>query len=245
MSMVHDAGAVGTVVVTRRRLLAGTVVLPLAALAMSLGRSIRARAATQTMPSAVRDLDLAAMALFDAAEGGHWPAARHALERARAAAEAMGSVESAYVGAGGQISDFFLARNHLTGDLVEAKTALSVKDGRWLVSSAERIAARAGELSEPFAAHDNDLVPRIETLLFLARRMREALVWQDDIGFGVAHDDFKRLWKALRDELGKDERPDKVHALDEALARVAISRSSTDLKSLYTAIHDLRELARS
>ena len=239
MKVTSNAG----VVVMRRRLLAGTAALPLVALAATFGLSTRARAATGMIPSAVRDLDMAAMALFDAAEGGRWLVARQALNRARTSAEAIGAVESAYVDAGGQISDFFQARNNLTGDLIEAKTALSVKDRRWLVSSADRIAARAGELSLPFAEQANVLIPRVEALLFLARRMRRALVWQDDIGFGVAQDDFKRLWQALRDELEK-QLPDKVRALDNAMNRVAVSRSSTDLKSLYTAIEGLRELVR-
>ena len=237
MKATSNAG----VVVMRRRLLAGTAALPLVALAVTFGLSTRARAATGTIPSAVRDLDVAAMALFDAAEGGRWLVARQAMERARTAAEAMGAVESAYVGAGGQINNFFQARNNLTGDLIEAKTALSVKDRRWLVSSADRIAARAGELAQPFAEQANVFIPRIEALLFLARRMRRALVWQDDIGFGVAQDDFKRLWQTLRDELDK-ESAGKVRALDDALSRVSVSRSRTDLKSLYAAIQGLREL---
>ena len=231
------------VVIARRRLLAGTAALPLVALAATLGLSMRARAATNTIPSVVRDLDVAAMALFDAAEGGRWPAARRAMDRARTAADAVGAVESAYVDAGGQLSDFFQARNNLTGDLIEAKTALSVKDRRWLVSSANRIAVRAGELSQPFAEQAKALIPHIEALLFLTRRMRQARVWQDDIAFGVAQDDFKRLWHALRDKLDKQP-PDKVRALDEALTRVAISRSRTDLKSLYTAIQELRGLVQ-
>jgi hypothetical protein len=129
MKATSNAG----VLVTRRRLLAGTAALPLVALAVTFGLSIRARAATDTIPSAVRDLDVAAMALFDAAEG--------------------------------QLNNFFQARNNLTGDLIEAKTALSVKDRRWLVSSADRIAARAGELAQPFAQQANVLIARIEALL--------------------------------------------------------------------------------
>jgi len=66
---------------------------------------------------------------------------------------------------------FFQARNNLTADLIEARSALSK---RWLASCAVRIAERAGELSQPFADESNTLARRVEALLFLARRMRQA-----------------------------------------------------------------------
>ena len=240
MKTTSNAKALGTVVVPRRRRLAGAAALPLAALAAALGLPVRARAATDMTPSALRDLDAAAMALFDAGETSRWPVAQQALERARTAADVVGGLESTYLAAGGRLSQFFQARNDLTGDLIEAKTALTAKDRRWLVSSADRIAARAGELSQPFAEHGNALIPRIEALLHLARRMRRALVWKDNNGFRAAQDDFERLWHALRHELDKQPR-DRVRALDDALTRVAVSRSSADLRSLYTALQKLRE----
>ena len=243
MQATSTAEAVDTVVALRRRLLAGTVALPLAALVAALGLPVRARAATDMTPSALRDLDAAAMALFDAAETSRWLVAQQALERARTAADAVGGLESAYLTAGGRLTHFFQARNNLSGDLIEAKTALSMKDRRWLVNGADRIAARAGELSQPFAEHTNAIIPRIEALLFLTRRMRRALVWQDNIGYRAAQDDFKRLWRAMGDEVDKQP-PDKVRALGDAFARVTLSRSSTDLRSLYTAIRGLREFVR-
>ena len=60
---------------------------------------------------------------------------------------------------------------------------MSVKDRRWLASSADRIASRAGELSQPFAERGGTVHQRVEVLLFLARRMRRALVWNDQSGY--------------------------------------------------------------
>lgn len=228
--------------VARRRLLAGVAALPLLALAGTSGFPARARAAAlEPIPRPVLELDEAAMALLDAAENGEWQAGRDALARAQAAAGAIAMVESDYVAAGGQQSDFFQARNNLTADLIEARTALSVSEKRWLASCAVRIAERAGEFSQPFADESNALAPRIEALLFLARRMREARVWQDDMGFSVAQDDFKRLWQSLHDELAGRSTA-RVRALDDALAAIGNESSSADLKSLYNAVQGLRGL---
>lgn len=240
MKAVLNAEAFGTIAITRRRLLAATVVLPLVT---AIGWPVRARAATQPIPPALRELDTAAMDLFDAAEIGDWPAARQALGRAQNAADSASGMESDFVGAGGQLSDFFQARNHLTGELIEAQTALSVEDKRWLINCAGRIAARAGELVQPFVDQSDALTPRIEALLFLARRMRQARIWQDDIGFDVAQDDFRRLWQSLRNDL-KGEPENRMAALDRALIRVGDSRSSADLRALYAATRGLRERVR-
>ena len=236
----YGNGAERTVADVRRRLLAGTAALPLIGLAAFVPARPARAAADSTPPAAVRDLDAAAMALFDAAEAGHWSAARQALGWARAAAAAVDAIEPAYLAAGGQLSRFFEARNNLGGDLVEARTALSVKDRRWLVSTAGRIADRAGEFSQPFVEHGNALIPSIESLLFLARRMRRAVVWQDSIGYRNAHDDFKRLWDGVRDQL-RQKSPDKVRALDDALARMTQARSTLEAKALYAAVQQLRD----
>ena len=234
--------AMAQVRVARRRLLAGIGALPLLAVAGSLGFPARARAAAPNpIPQPVRELDEASMALLDAAENGEWQAGREALARAQAAAVAMAAVESNFVAAGGQQSDFFQARNNLTADLIEAQTALSVKEKRWLASCAVRLAGRAGELSQPFADESNGLAPRVEALLFLARRMRQAKVWQDDMGFSVAQDDFKRLWQNLHGELARRSTA-RVRALDDALAAISNDSSSANLKSLYNAVQGLREL---
>lgn len=232
----------GAVLSSRRRLLAGAVALPLAGLGLAIVPVVRARAATAGTPVAVRELDRAAMALFDAAEASRWAAARQALAAARRAADAIASVESAYTDAGGRLNHFITARNNLGADLIEAKTALSVKDRRWLVSSADRLAARAGELAQPFAEHAGSLDPRIETLLFLARRMRRALVWQDNDGLRAARDDFERLWRALRGEL-RNQPPGSRRALDQALTHMTDSASTAHAKALYDAVRRLREIS--
>ena len=225
---------------TRRRLLGGTAALPLIGLA-AFGPARPARAAPgNAPPAAVRDLDSAAMALFDAAEASQWAAAHAALARTRTAAAAVDAIEPAYLAAGGQLSRFFEARNNLGGDLVEARTALSVKDRRWLVSTAGRIADRAGEFSQPFVEHGDALIPSIESLLFLARRMRRAVVWQDSIGYRNAHDDFKRLWDGIRDPL-RQKSPDQARALDQALAGMTQARSTAQAKALYAAVQRLRD----
>lgn len=239
MKVGLNAEAIVTIAETRRRLLTGAAMLPLL---MAIGFPLRARAAAQPIPPALRALDTAAMDLFDAAEIGNWPAARQALGRAQGAADSASGMESDFVGASGQLSDFFQARNHLTGELIEAQTALAVEDRRWLVNCAGRIAARAGELARPFADQSDALTPRIEALLFLARRIRQARVWQDDIGFDVAQDDFRRLWQSLRTDL-HGEPESRIAALDQALIRVGKSRSSADLRALYAATRGLREPA--
>ena len=199
-----------------------------------------AAAAAAAIPLPLVELDRAAMAIFDAAEAGQWAAARQALARAQPAVDAVPSLESAFVDAGGELGHFFAVRNDLAGDLLEAKTALSMKDRRWLVSAADRIVARAGELSLPFAARANALLPRLESLLYLVRLMRRALVWQDTVGFRSARDDFKQLWTALKNGLPSAP-ADRLRALDDALIRVTLSRSIGDARRLYAAVQRLRE----
>jgi hypothetical protein len=212
---------------------------PSAALALTLAPR-RASAATAAMPAALRDLDAAAMSLFDAAEAGLWAQARRALARAQAAANATGELESAFTEAGGALHRFFQARNSLSGDLPEARTALSVKDRRWLASVANRIVSRAGELSQPFSERGGTERERIEVLLYLARRMRLALVWGDSFGYRSAHDDFKRLWEVARGGLAATVPADKLRDLDDALIRLALSKAAVDVKRLYDTVAALR-----
>jgi hypothetical protein len=227
------------IVDARHRLPTGTVVLPLLALALTFAVPLPARAAVNTIPVQVRELDAAAMSLFDAAEAGNWADAGRALDRVKRASSNLTTLEAPYVEAGGQLEDFFQVTNNFGADLIEAATALTVKDRRTLVSSADRLAARAGELSMPFAKRASALAPHIEALLFFARRMRSALAWHDISGFRMANDHFQRLRQALNNEFAK-QAPEKVRAIDEALKRVSVSGSSADVKLLYTAIQDLR-----
>ena len=217
---------------------AQSVAAPTTANAASAGSAQR-----PPFPPVLDALDLAAMNLFDAAVARQWPTAREALARARKAAVEVGPLEPAFVDAGGDLSRFYRARNDLGADLLEARTALDAKDERWLASCADRIADRAGTLSLPFDARSDKLTPGVESLLALARRMRNALVWQDDAGFRNAHQDFESLWTSLRRSLvGHSET--QVHALDVALNRIAISRSPSDLKALEQAVRDLRQRLR-
>jgi len=221
---------------TRRHLVAAVAWMPAAAVAMPL----RAVAASAAVPPAVRELDAAALALFDAAETGRWPQARAALDRARQAAAEVGALEAAYTDAGGELHRFYAAKNALGGDLIEARTALAAKDRRWLVSVADRLIARAGELALPFAPRADAVTPRIETLLFLARRMRRALVWEDPVGYREAQRDFESLWKSLRGELATSVDAKRLDALDAALARAARSRTIADARALHDAVLALR-----
>ena len=230
----------GTASGARRRVLAAAAAVPLLGLGLTLGPQRPALAAADMTPASLRALDTAAMALFDAAQGSHWAAARRALAQARTSAETTAAIEPAFLTAGGELTHFFEVRNNLGGDLIEAAAALSVKDRRWLVSCADRIAARAGELSQPFAQHANALIPRIESLLFRARRMRRALVWGDTFGFISAQDDFKRLWQSLREAL-RGQPAARLAALDDALLRTAGSRSAADAQALYLAVKQLRD----
>ena len=219
----------------RRTWLTLGAALPLLFLGASIGASGAARAAT-AVPAAVQNLAGAAMALFDAAESGKWVEAQTALDQARTAAGSAVSDEGAYTDAGGPISKFFQARNALSGDLVEAGFALSVKDQRWLVSCADRIESRAGELADPFV-RGNSRKLTLEALLFLARRIRSAAVWQDPDGLAGASADFRRLWGTLRAQL----RPQSKHGsdIDAALEKIGASATSANAKSLYTAVEAL------
>ncbi len=134
--------------------------------------------------------------------------------------------------AGGGIGHFVEVVNNLSADAIEAGTALSAKDRSWLVSCADRIASRAGELSEPFDARAGAAVPRIDTLLFLVRRMRRALVWRDEDGLINSHDAFTRLWSKLRTELAGKQAV-SVDAVQHALADVGNPPTRDELKRLY------------
>lgn len=221
----------------RRRLIAAAVLAAGSGLSLT---PLRARATGTAMPSILKELDAAALALFDSAEASQWERARAALARARTAANAADSLEAAFTEAGGELHRFFQARNNLAGDLVEAGTALSVKDRRWLVSTADRIAARAGELSQPFAERTGSVPQRIEVLLFLARRMRRALVWADEVGFRSAQRDFRRLWQSTAIELTPDV-SERRRVLEEALTHLTLSRSTAAIQQLYDAVAALRK----
>lgn len=223
----------------RRRLMAAASLGPVGVMAGVL-LPLRARAAA-AIPAQVRDLDAAALALFDAAESGQWVQARTALARARAAATAAGAMGGPFTEAGGALHRYFEAKNGLNGDLVEAGLALSVKDRRWLIGVAERIVTRAGELSQPFAERSDAVTPRIETLLFLARRMRRALVWSDAFGYQGAHQDFDSLWQTLRVELAARVPAGRIQALDQALQRAASSRTAENGRRLYQAVRALQQ----
>jgi hypothetical protein len=196
-------------------------------------------AAAAGLPATIQSLDIDAMKLFDAAESGDWASAGKALDRAKVAGEEVKGLESAYVDAGGRLGNFYQVQNNLGADLIEASTALSVRDRRWLVSASDRIESNTGELSQPFADGKNAVVPTIETLLFLARRMRRALVWEDDDGLRNASADFRHLWPSLRSDLA-GRSPAKVAALEQALTRIGSSPSRADVKALYAATRDLR-----
>lgn len=222
----------------RRRLMSAAALGPLALAAATMAsRSARAAGGP---PEAVRDLDAAAMALFDAAEAGRWPQARSALAQARRAEAGTGALEGAFTQAGGELHRFFQARNDLSGDLLEAGTAISVKDRRWLVSVADRIVARAGELGQPFVGSRDSTQQRIEVLIYLARRMRRALVWADEDGFRSAQRDFRRLWQSTAIELTPDV-SERRRVLEEALTRLTLSRSTAAIQQLYDAVAALRK----
>jgi hypothetical protein len=236
--MRSNASAAPDLVLSRRHAIAAALALPLLGSVAGAAAPAAARAATVAIPPPVTELDRAAMALFDAAEAGRWTAARQALDQARTAADAAVRLESQFVAAGGTLSHFYQMRNDLDGDLVEARTALAAQDRRWLTSAADRIVQRAGELSQPFAERTDALLPRLETLMYLARRMRGALVWQDNGGFRRAHEDFERLWHAVKGDLAGAP-PERVRAVDDALLSTSLSKSLADLHRLYAAIEAL------
>lgn len=225
---------------SRRQWLATALALPLLTLTWSLGASGSAYAAVTPMPATVRALDSAAMAMFDAGETRDWAAASAALVRARNAARDVAGLQTTYVTSGGTLEHFFEVQNNLSADLMEADTATSVQDQRWLVRAADHLVARAGELSEPFKPRNNSILPRVETLLFLARRMRRARIWQDDIGYTDASATFGRLWPVLRRDLPASMAP-QATALELALSGIGASSSSADIRKFYLTVAALRD----
>lgn len=236
----HRVATMAEPVAERRRFMTAAALLPSIALVSSLGLPLRASASGVGIPHAVRALDDAAMALFDAAEAAKWADAEQALGRARRVAPEVTDLQSTFIASGGAISRFIEVRNNLGADLIEAGTALSARDQRWLISSADRIESRIGELSQPFLDGTDAIGPRVETLLFLARRMRRALVWHDDGGYRQASDDFRRVASSLRGDLEKQS-PKRAHALQLALDQFSDSPSSVGLKALYGATLRLRD----
>lgn len=223
----------------RRRWLVTGLVLPLLALAGSRGLPRGAHAADLSLPAMASALNGAAMALFDAAETSDWVAAAAALGRAQNVTRAIGELDTAYVTSGGSREHFFEARNNLSADLIDAKSAISVQDRPWLMRAADELVTRAGELSEPFRRRDNTIVQRIETLLSLARRMRRARVSEDAGDLADASAAFRRLWSTVRGQLPGGTTP-QTAALEQALAGIDTSSSSADLRKLYQAVAALR-----
>ncbi len=147
-------------------------------------------------------------------------------------------MEPAYVDAGGELGQFIEAQNNLNADDLEAGVALSVHDSRWLINAADSVATRAGQFSVPFVAHTGELVPRLEVLLFLDRRMRRARVWHDDAGARDAHDAFLRLWSEMRTALIANPSL-RVQVLESMASRLQDPESAADLLGLTSAIQGL------
>ena len=193
---------------------------------------------TRAVPTALLEFDAAAVRLYDATRARHWSDARNALGEARILAASIDGLESSYTTAGGTQGRFFATTNQLSADLIDASAALSVYDRPWLLSSTENLLARSGDLTEPYASRIKGAVPRLEVLLVLARRMRQAPTWNDETGFATAHREFDRLWPQLRDQLTA-QRPQLVMRVDAARAGVAVAPSSDNAGTLYAAVRDL------
>jgi len=222
-------------VTARRRLLAGVAALLLVA------RTRRAQATpveAKTVPRSLLELDLAALALFDAAAAGRWIDAQNTLPRARAAARAVSREQASYAAAGGDLDNFVASTGELTADLVEVSAATAERDRKWLVSAAANVLERAGELTEPYASRIGAAAPRLEVLLVLARRMQKTWPSDDKDEFAAAHRAFDRLWPALRDQLNA-RRPYLVERVDAARAGLSVAPSSANAGTLYVAVRDL------
>lgn len=218
--------------VPRRIMLLGSVALAMHS-SISRAADVQARPANR-LPDVVREIDATAMKLFDAAEAGEWNDSASALARIQALAPSVSGLQSAYVEAGGSVEHFIQVVNNLSGDTIEAGTALSTKDQPWLTSCADRIVSRAGELSQPFANKVGAMTPRVDTLLFLARRMRRALVWRDQAGFANAHDSFVMLWLKLHEQMAGRYMPEAA-AIQAALGDIGEIPTRAQIKRLYKA----------
>ena len=117
---------------------------------------------------------------------------------------------------------------------------MSVQDRRWLVSVASHVAARAGELSLPFVGHGNAVAPLIAALLYLALRMRRALVWQDDIRISRRHGRLRETLDVPARQARRAVTADRMHALEAALGRLTSHASAADVRRLYDSVIALR-----
>jgi len=231
---MNDKATVPVIDVRRRTL----VSLGIALLA-GAGRLAEASPApASTVPQTVIDLDASTLAFFEAAKAGRWDDVHKELEAVRNAARSVPELQSSFTDAGGELSRFFAATNALTADLVDAAAAESVWDRTWVVSAAENLLARAGDLTEPYAARIDATAPRLEVLLVLARRMRRAPEWLDTTGYASARRSFDRLWPALRGQLGA-QRPHLVESVDAARAGIAGPPSPANAHTLYVAVRNL------
>ena len=197
-----------------------------------------AAAPAQPVPHVVLDLDTAVLALFDAAEARRWDDAHKAIASAQSAARSLRNLEASYSEAGGETSRFFTTTDQLSADLIDASAAASVRDQPWLVSTADNLLARAGDLTEPYVSRIEAAAPRLEVLLVLARRMRQAPVWENENEFDDARRAFDLLWPSVRDQLDV-RRPQLVVRVDAARAGILVSPSSTNAGDLYAAVRNL------
>jgi hypothetical protein len=201
-------------------------------------RAARPERSARALPPALHDLDAAALALVRAADAARWADADRAIGAAEHAARAVGDLQASYTRAGGELSRYFAATNQLAADLIDARTAASVRDRAWLARCADDLVTRAGDLTQPYAAGIDEPAPRLVVLFAFARRMERAPEWQDTDSFTAARRDFDRLWPAVRAGLAH-RLPQRVKQVDAARAHIALAASSADTGALSQALHDL------
>jgi hypothetical protein len=177
--------------------------------------------------------------LFDWAARSDWMSARRALRSLHDQSRLLdGPFEQRFLAAGGDIDALVRARNALAGALADADIASRAQESRSLAKLASGMTVIAGELAEPFAeAPGAPIELRVYAAMFQSRRMLAALTWSDERGYEAAHSTFRRLWLAIRTTPGLD--PDKVMALDRALASAALSRSDQTARDLQLAAQNV------
>jgi len=119
--------------------------------------------------------------------------------------------------------------------LARADRAAAGADRIALGKAANRMTLLAGELAQPFAdAQEAPTALKVDVAMYLAWRMRQALISGDTSGYEAAHAAFDRLWLDVqRSTPGVDDV--RLAALERALTMAALSHSAQAVIELQSA----------
>jgi len=216
--------------------LAGSAMLPECTLAAPLDATASAATMHEGPGALALRIGMQSERLFDAAATMHWRSARVALQ---ALHEQIGQLDETsrtqFTAAGGPVENWLAARAGLLAGLARADRAAAGADGIALGKAANRMTLLAGELAQPFAdAQEAPTALKVDVAMYLAWRMRQALISGDTSGYEAAHAAFDRLWLDVqRSTPGVDDV--RLAALERALTMAALSHSAQTVIELQSA----------